>query len=114
MVLQQAEKEGDARPPQVSGINDGRGFVFVSHTGDVCPSGFLPLPAGSIRRDTLLDIYREAPLFRALRNPASLKGKCGRCEFRTICGGSRARAFAVSRDPFAEEPLCSYQPPPSR
>ncbi len=114
VILQQAAREGSAIRPRVSGVSDGRGFVFVSHTGEVCPSGFLPLPAGSVRRKKLLGIYREAPLFRALRNPASLKGKCGRCEFRTICGGSRARAFAVTGDPFAEEPLCSYQPQPAR
>lgn len=92
------------------GINDGKGFAFVSHTGDVCPSGFLPLPAGNVRTGELLDIYRDHPLFRQLRDTGLLKGKCGRCEYRNICGGSRSRAYAVSGDFLAEEPLCAYQP----
>jgi len=109
--LQQAERAGLDRP-QVGGTNDGRGFVFVSHRGEVCPSGFLPVSAGNVRRLPLLQIYRESPLFRSLRNPTALKGKCGRCDYRTLCGGSRARAFALRGDPLAEEPLCTYQPKP--
>ncbi len=92
------------------GINDGRGFVFVSHKGNVCPSGFLPLVAGNVRRTDLLDVYQNAPIFHQLRNPSLLKGKCGRCEFKTICGGSRARAFAMTGDYLAQEPLCPHQP----
>jgi AdoMet-dependent heme synthase len=91
-------------------INDGKGFVFVSHKGDVYPSGFLPLAAGNIRRQSLQEIYLDSPLFRALRDTLYLKGKCGVCEFREICGGSRARAYAMTGDPFAEESLCVYQP----
>ncbi|MBI5801261.1 MAG: radical SAM protein [Verrucomicrobia bacterium] len=111
VVLQQAQgaKPSGARAPL--GINDGKGFVFVSHTGNIQPSGFLPLSAGNVRKDELLDVYRHSPLFRELRNPSLLKGKCGRCEFKTICGGSRARAYAMSGDYLAEEPLCVYQPP---
>lgn len=96
------------RPPlQVSA---GDGFVFVSHRGQVHPSGFLPLPAGDIRSQPLVDIYRSAPLFTDLRDRAQLQGRCGACEFRTVCGGSRARAYAVTGDVHAEEPVCGYQP----
>jgi radical SAM protein len=93
-----------------SGVNDGKGFVFVSHTGEVYPSGFLPLSAGNVRRERLADIYCTCPLFLSLRDVSQLKGKCGRCEFQDVCGGSRARAFALSGDPLAEEPCCSYIP----
>ncbi|MGC9199841.1 MAG: TIGR04053 family radical SAM/SPASM domain-containing protein [Acidobacteriaceae bacterium] len=96
------------RAPQ--GLNDGKGFLFISHTGEVYPSGFLPLTAGNIRRKPLASIYRESPLFRSLRDPAQLTGKCGHCEFKEICGGSRARAYALTSDPMAEEPCCSYIP----
>ncbi|SPE26861.1 Fe-S protein, radical SAM family [Candidatus Sulfotelmatomonas gaucii] len=92
------------------GLNDGKGFVFISHTGEVFPSGFLPLSAGSIRRQPLSVIYRESPLFRNLRDTDKLEGKCGACEFKKICGGSRARAYALTGNPHAEEPCCSYIP----
>lgn len=91
-------------------INSGNGFVFVSHLGEVMPSGFLPLTAGSVRRASIVDIYRDSPLMRSMRNPDLLGGRCGRCEFRSVCGGSRSRAFAVHGDPLAEEPWCSYEP----
>jgi len=90
-----------------SGINDGKGFVFISHTGEVYPSGFLPLSAGNIRRESMADSYRNCPLFLSLRDVSQLKGKCGRCEFQDVCGGSRARAFALTGDPLAEESCCS-------
>lgn len=96
------------RPPLE--INAARGFVFVSHLGAVHASGFLPLAAGSVRRRPLLEIYRESPLFVALRDPDRLKGRCGRCEFRSVCGGSRSRAFATTGDVLAEEPWCAYRP----
>jgi radical SAM protein len=92
------------------GVTDGNGFVFIAHTGDVYPSGFLPLCVGNVRTAPLADIYRDAPLLRRLRDPQALRGKCGACEFRRLCGGSRARAFAASGDPLAEDPLCAYQP----
>ncbi len=92
------------------GVTDGNGLVFVSHTGEVYPSGFLPLRAGNVRAQPLADLYREAPLFRRLRDPAQLGGKCGVCEFRKVCGGSRARAYAVTGDFMAEEPCCAYEP----
>jgi len=92
------------------GLNDGKGFVFVSHTGEVFPSGFLPFAAGNVRFDSLSRVYRESPIFQQLRDPTLLGGKCGACEFKHICGGSRARAFAMTGDPLAEEPCCSYVP----
>jgi len=91
-------------------VNDGKGFVFVSHIGDVCPSGFFPVSAGNVKRTPLWWLYRYAPLFQALRDTSRLKGKCKVCEFKEVCGGSRARALAVSGDAFAEEPCCVYQP----
>lgn len=97
-----------ARAP--SGVNDGKGFVFISHTGEVYPSGFLPVSAGNILRKPLADIYRGCRLLLSLRDLSQLKGKCGRCEFQDVCGGSRARAFALTGDPLAEEPCCSYFP----
>jgi AdoMet-dependent heme synthase len=98
-----------ARAPM--GVNDGKGFVFVSHLGEVYPSGFLPRPAGNIRSQPLADIYHNSPLFLSLRDTSQLKGKCGVCDFRDICGGSRARAFALTGDPLGAEPCCSYIPP---
>lgn len=100
--------DGIGRAP--CGINDGKGFVFISHLGEVYPSGFLPVSAGNIRVQSLAEIYRRSSLFTGLRDSSSLKGKCGACEFREICGGSRARAYAVTGDVFAEEPCCIYQP----
>jgi radical SAM protein len=92
-------------------VNDGRGFVFVSHLGDVCPSGFLPVPVGNVRQTHVAELYRKTPLMQDLRNADALGGKCGVCEFRKICGGSRARSWALSGDPLAAEPDCVYQPP---
>lgn len=91
-------------------VNDGKGFVFISHMGNVYPSGFLPIHAGNIREKSLAEIYRNAPIFKALRNTGRLEGKCGACEFKEICGGSRARAYALTGDPLAQEPCCIYQP----
>ena len=100
--------DGVGRAPK--GLNDGKGFVFISHQGDVFPSGFLPLKAGNIREQSLTNIYRNSQLFVSLRETENLKGKCGICEFREVCGGSRARAYAMTGDPFAEEPCCVWQP----
>ncbi len=91
-------------------VNDGKGFLFISHVGSVYPSGFLPIQAGNIRETPLAEIYRNAPIFRALRDSSRLEGKCGVCEYKEICGGSRARAFAVTGNPLAQEPCCIYQP----
>ena len=95
---------------RMSGINDGKGFVFISHLGEVFPSGFLPVSAGNVRSESLAELYRNSPLFRDLRNTDLLKGKCGDCEFRNVCGGSRARSYALTGDMFAEEPCCIYEP----
>ena len=91
-------------------VNDGKGFMFISHVGNVYPSGFLPIHAGNIRETPLADIYRNAPIFKSLRDTSKLEGKCGACEYKEICGGSRARAYAVTGDPLAQEPCCIYQP----
>lgn len=97
-------------PPRPLPVNDGRGFMFVSHDGRVSPSGFLPLEAGNVRNASAVDLYREAPLFRALRDETRLGGRCGRCSWRALCGGSRSRAYALTGDPLGEEPTCLHQP----
>jgi len=102
--------DGLDRPGRGKGVGDGRGFMFISHTGEVMPSGFLPLSAGNVRAHDPVALYRESPLFRALRDPDALTGKCGRCEFREVCGGSRARAFAMTGQLLASDPTCPYQP----
>lgn len=91
-------------------VNDGNGFVFVDHVGRVCPSGFLPVACGNVRDGTLVETYRENEMFRRLRDPEALGGRCGCCEFRAVCGGSRSRAFAATGYAFAEDPLCAWQP----
>jgi radical SAM protein len=95
----------------MKGVNDGSGFAFVTHIGDVCPSGFLQIPAGNLRKRSFIDIYRNSPLFRDLRDYTKIKGKCGVCEYRDVCGGSRARAFAVTGDYMESDPYCVYVPP---
>jgi radical SAM protein with 4Fe4S-binding SPASM domain len=120
-VAQRRKAEGaDGRPGSPSlgegsiqrqaGINDGKGLVFISHTGDVFPSGFLPVNAGNVRRTLLADLYRSTPLFQLLRDSDNLEGKCGDCTYRNLCGGSRSRAFALTGNVFAEDPRCVYQP----
>lgn len=95
---------------RAKGVNDGDGFLFVSHTGEIYPSGFLPLSAGNVRRDDVVRVYRESTLFRRLRNRDLLSGKCGVCEYRTVCGGSRARAYALTGDYLESEPFCTHVP----
>jgi AdoMet-dependent heme synthase len=109
-MLGTSTTDGIGRAPR--GINDGKGFVFVSHLGEVFPSGFLPVSVGNVRKQSLTDLYRHSPLFVSLRDSTNLKGKCGVCEFREICGGSRARAYALTGDVFAEEPCCVWKPKP--
>ena len=92
------------------GIRDGNGIVFVSHQGDVTPSGFLPLTVGNVKHTSLVELYRSDPTMLALRDPEQFKGRCGACEFNRWCGGSRARAFAWTGDPLESDPLCPYQP----
>lgn len=116
--LQSARLRAEQRSPRLTprlstlsrGCLAGNGFAFVSHVGDVCGCGFLPLSVGNIRDRPFSHVYREAPLFQAFRDPARLGGACGACEYRVVCGGCRARAYAASGDPLAEEPDCAYQP----
>jgi len=96
------------------GVNDGNGFLFISHRGDIYPSGFLPVSAGNVRTHDVVDVYRNSPLFRDLRDTDRLEGKCGVCEYRTICGGSRARAYATTGNYLASDPYCSYIPARAR
>jgi radical SAM protein with 4Fe4S-binding SPASM domain len=103
-----AQRGGDG--PRGGGITAGDGFAFVSHVGEIYPSGFLPESAGNVREDDLVETYREAPLFRRLRDPDRLRGKCGACSYRGLCGGSRSRAYAVTGDPLASDPLCAHVP----
>lgn len=92
------------------GIRDGNGVMFVSHAGEVQPSGFLPITAGLVRESSPLQIYRESPLFQSLRRPDQFEGRCGRCEFRHVCGGSRARAYGATGSLLGADPLCPYEP----
>ncbi len=112
LVRQAKHRDGPA-PPRMrgSGIRDGNGVMFISHTGEIQPSGFLPLTAGDARTENPLRVYRESPLFQALRQTDRFTGRCGRCEFREVCGGSRARAYAATGDPLGSDPLCAYMPP---
>jgi AdoMet-dependent heme synthase len=112
LVQSLGARAGKHRPGMRSplGIRDGRGVMFISHTGVVSPSGFLPFDCGNVRDEHPAEIYRHHPLFVSLRDNQALGCKCGRCEFNSICGGSRARAYGVSGDPFAEDPACVYQP----
>jgi AdoMet-dependent heme synthase len=92
------------------GVNAGNGYVFISHIGDIYPSGFLPLKTGDVRNDSLADIYSNHEVFRLLRNSDCLLGKCGLCEYRTVCGGCRSRAYAMTGNIMAPEPFCVYNP----
>jgi radical SAM protein with 4Fe4S-binding SPASM domain len=92
------------------GVNDGKGIVFISHQGDVQPSGFLNLVGGNFRRESLASVYRNSPLFLRLRDSSLIEGKCGMCEFKNICGGSRSRAYAITGNPMHSDPFCAYQP----
>lgn len=92
------------------GITAGNGFAFVSHLGDVYPSGFLPKAAGNVREEGIVGVYQDSDLFQSLRDSDALRGKCGACEYRNVCGGSRSRAFAYTQDALASDPLCAYVP----
>lgn len=109
-LLQRSEGPGHTVGLASRGVNAGNGFAFVSHTGEVYPSGFLPLCGGNVRSQGLAQIYRDSELFRRLRDPDALLGRCGRCEFRGICGGSRSRAYALTGNYLATDPWCGYQP----
>ena len=116
--VQSAATRGERRPQRVTprlttqsrGCMAGNGFAFVSHVGEVCGCGFLPLAVGNVRDRHFSELYRESPLFLAFRDPSRLGGDCGACEFRAVCGGCRARAYAATGDPLGEEPSCAYAP----
>jgi heme b synthase len=90
----------------------GTGVCFISHKGEVFPCGYLPLSAGSVREQPLQEIWEGANVFRELRDPELLQGKCGRCQFQRVCGGCRARAYGTTGNYLGEEPFCVYEPPP--
>jgi radical SAM protein len=116
-VAQQRSGRQTEQPRQVSrqaysslATNDGKGIMFVSHHGEVYPSGFMPIRCGRFPKDNIVEIYQRSELFQALRDPERLHGKCSFCSFRALCGGSRARSYAVTGDPLAAEPDCAYVP----
>lgn len=116
-ILQQRARETrtrflelDAVRLAAKDVNDSRGLVFIDHRGEVYASRFLPISAGSITQQSLSELYCDSPLFTSLRDGSRLKGKCGRCAVHNLCGGSRARAYAVTGDLFAAEPTCEYEP----
>jgi radical SAM protein with 4Fe4S-binding SPASM domain len=109
-VLTRSEGPGGSLGLAPRGVNSGKGFLFVSHTGEIYPSGFLPVSAGNIRTVSLGEAYRSSALFQDLRAPERLKGRCGRCDYREICGGSRSRALALTGDPLESDPWCAYEP----
>jgi radical SAM protein len=108
-------RRGAPAAPRTAGragraVTDGNGFLFIDHVGGICPSGFLPLVRGNVRTDDPVRVYRDDPVFRGLRDPRRLQGRCGACEYRDRCGGSRARAWAATGDAFAEDPGCAWPP----
>jgi radical SAM protein len=100
--------DGLNRPTR--GVNDGNGFLFISHIGEIQPSGFLPVTAGNVRTDDVVDVYRNHPIFRDLRSPEKIKGRCGICEYRDVCGGQRGRAYGMTGDYLETDPACAYIP----
>lgn len=100
--------DGLNRPTK--GVNDGNGFLFISHTGEIEPSGFLPISAGNVRTHDVVQVYRDSKLFKDLRDYSMLKGKCGICDYRDVCGGQRGRAYGVTGDYLESDPACSYEP----
>lgn len=107
MTGEEIRKSGATRS---YGIRDGHGIMFVSNTGDICPAGFLPLPVGNVRKDQIVEMYRESPLFRQLHDPSQFENRCGVCDYRTLCGGSRSRAYAATGNPLASDPICLFDP----
>jgi heme b synthase len=117
IMRQHAKKEGIKITPETHGFEAmtrgclaGSGFCFVSHIGDVNPCGYLPVLAGNIKQQSFCDIWENSKIFIDLRDVKKLKGKCGICEYREVCGGCRARAYAKTGDYMDEEPYCIYTP----
>jgi len=92
------------------GCLGGIGFCFISYEGIVQPCGYLEVNSGDLRKESFSKVWRDSPVFRKLRDFASYRGKCGRCEYLRVCGGCRARAFEATGDYLEEEPLCMYVP----
>jgi AdoMet-dependent heme synthase len=117
ILRQRARKEGTKVTFETHGLDavtrgclGGTGFCFVSHRGIVQPCGFLDLNCGDVTKTSFDDIWRGSPIFNNLRQYEKLKGKCGKCQYKAVCGGCRARAYEATGDYMAEEPLCSYEP----
>ena len=125
VAIQRKRKEADGKPVTfqgagfqyadgldrpTKGVNDGNGFLFISHIGEIQPSGFLPITAGNVRSDDVVDVYRHSHLFTDLRAPEKIKGRCGMCEFRDVCGGQRGRAYGLTGDYLESDPACAYVP----
>ncbi len=108
VIANQVEQAASGQSVRVGSTRAGKGFVFVSHEGEVFPSGFMPMKGGNVTETPLPEIYRESDLFTMLRDDAQLTGSCGTCEHRAICGGSRSRAYAATGNPMASDPLCPY------
>ena len=96
--------DGLHRPTK--GVNDGNGFLFISHIGEIQPSGFLPVTAGMVRENDIVDVYRNSQIFKDLRNPAKYKGVCGTCQYNDVCGGQRGRAYGITGDYLESDPAC--------
>ena len=107
-VARERQRERGQEPGYAGTTGAGNGFVFVSHTGDVYPSGFLPLAAGNVRLESIVDIYQHSPLMRHLRERSAFDGPCGSCPATSHCGGSRSRAYATTGEPTASDPLCPW------
>ena len=100
--------DGLHRPTK--GVNDGNGFLFISHLGQIMPSGFLPIDCGNVRDQDVVEVYRHHPVFTDLRDYTKLKGKCSVCEYRDVCGGQRGRAYGITGDYLESDPACIYEP----
>ena len=117
ILRQRAKKENKSVTFKSHGLDavtrgclGGTGFCFISNTGIVQPCGFLDLNCGDVTKTSFAEIWNNSDIFLALRNFDNLKGKCGACEYKKVCGGCRARAYEATGDFLAEEPLCNYQP----
>ncbi|MFB6112855.1 MAG: radical SAM protein [Halodesulfurarchaeum sp.] len=108
VVADRVERDQSGEGVTVGSTRAGKGFMFVSYEGDVYPSGFMPVSAGNVLEENVVDLYRDAELFRTLRDADRLEGSCGTCEHREMCGGSRSRAYAVTQNPMASDPLCPF------
>lgn len=111
-ILRERRRPGDPEPPADAGCMGGKSFAFVSHSGKVQICGFLDVECGDLRRENfdLRKIWETSDVFQRVRNAGAYGGRCGRCEYNAVCGGCRARAYAMTGDYLSEEPFCIYQP----